>query len=151
MILCDSVNWETPALPKAVGVVWRRSWADTAITDHLIAVCPVGQLQWAMDQAHTVPHEQVTHASRLGLCSRSGGRGVFLAGGDTAAPEGLRSWRQGLEPGLTRAMVPCSWLAILWDACGRGEKFQVSHPAVHLGQRGAKGSPAEWRHNSSPA
>lgn len=63
-----------------------------------------------------------THASRLGLCSRSGGRGALLAGGDTAASEGLFSRRQGLEPGLTRAMVPCSWLEILWDACDRKSK-----------------------------
>lgn len=86
------------------------------------------------------PHHDLqagTHASRLGLCSRSGGRGVFLAGGDTAGPEGLFSRRQGLEPGLIRAMVPCSWLEILWDACGGGEKVQVSHSAACPGFQGA--------------
>lgn len=57
-------------------------------------------------------HKQRTHGSRLGLRSCSGGSGVFLAGGDTAALEGLFS-----RLCLTRAMVPCSWLAILWDAC----------------------------------
>lgn len=89
-----------------------------------------------------------THASRLGLCSHSGGRGVFLAGGDTAGPEGLFSRRQGLEPGLIRAMVPCSWLEILCDACGRGEKVQVSHSAVCPGFQGAwlnwDTSPHQW-------
>lgn len=120
-------------------------------TGHLMAVCLVGQLQQAMDQAHSMTHERVTHASRTGLCSRSGGRGVFLAGGDTADPEGLLSRRQGLEPGLTRAMVPCSWLAILWDACGRGGKVRVSRSALHPGQHVAKGSPTEQRRSSSPA
>lgn len=96
---------------------------------------PEGRLQWI--SPHHDP-QAGTHASRLGLCSRSGGTGVFLAGGDTAAPEGLFSRRQGLEPGLTRAMVPCSWLEILWDACGKGQKGQVSHSEVCLRLQGAQ-------------
>lgn len=106
-----------------------------------------GQLQWPWIR-HTAEPRAGTHASRLGLCSRSGGRGVFLAGGLTAAPEGLFSRRQGLEPGLTRAMVPCSWLEILWDACGRGQKAQVSHSAACPGLQGAwlkwDTSPQHW-------
>lgn len=58
-------------------------------------------------------------------------------GGDTAAPEGPFSRRQGLEPGLTRAMVPCSWLAILWDAWSTREKGQVNGSAAHPGLEGA--------------
>lgn len=97
-----------------------------------------GQLPWTRPTAES---QAGTHASRLGLCSRSGGRGVFLAGGDTAAPEGLFSRRQGLEPGLTRAMVPCSWLEILWDACVRGQKAQVSQSTVCPRLQGA---PLNW-------
>lgn len=137
--------------PKAVGEVWRRRWVDIANTGHLISVCTVGQLQRGTDQAHTTTPKQVTHASRLGVRSRSGGRGFFLADGDTAAPEGLFSRRQGLEPGLTKAMVPCSWLAILWDTCGRGENVPVSRSAAHPGKLAAKGSPAKQRCSSSPA
>lgn len=130
------VNWETP-FPQGCGRRLEQKMGKYSEHQPSHHSLPSGTADQAKDQAHIMTYEQGTHASKLGLCSRSGRRGVFLAGGDAAVPRGLFSRRQGLEPGLTRAIVPCSWLEILWDTCSRAENVQVSCSAVHPEQRGS--------------
>lgn len=113
-VIVAGVKWETPPQPLFPGAVGIAGCLQKKVGEYQP---PKRDRDKDLCLPTTSP-ERGTHGSRLGLRSLSGGRGVFLAGGDTAAPEGLFSRRHGLEPGLTKAMVPCSWLEILWDACG---------------------------------
>lgn len=88
------------------------------------------------------------HLSKGRLCSQGGLGGLLLAGGSGGVPlVQPRSAGQARAPGLTTAMVPCSWLAMRCGLCTGGRVSQGAagcRPPPLLPETSRRSNGAQW-------